>query len=112
MKKIIIILGFLLVTLLGYGQVPTPNSANNNVYCINDVKVYGDQVIDPLAVYTFSILPAVPFTIISSGDQIQVTWSAIGTYVISITKTIGTCSSSNTATITVVSPSTPVIYTD
>ena len=65
MKKIIIILGFLLVTLLGYGQVPTPNSANNNTYCLNDVQVYGDQVIDPLATYTFGIAPAVPFTIIS-----------------------------------------------
>jgi hypothetical protein len=112
MKKIIIILGFLLVTLLGYGQVPTPNSANNNTYCLNDVQVYGDQIIDPLAAYTFSIVPAVPFTLISSDDQIQVTWSVAGIYTINITKTIGLCSSTSSATITVLPPTIPIVIVD
>ena len=112
MKKILFSLLLVLLTIVLSAQIPTPNPANNNIYCLNTVKVYGDQVIDPLAVYTFSILPVTPFTLISSNDQIQVTWSVPGTYVISITKTIGTCSSLSNATITVRPPTIPIVIVD
>jgi hypothetical protein len=112
MKKILFSLLLVLLTIVLSAQIPTPNPANNNTYCLNDVQVYGDQVIDPLAAYTFSILPVVPFTSISSGDQIQVTWSVAGTYTITITKTIGLCSSTSSATITVLPPTIPIVIVD
>ena len=49
---------------------------------------------------------------ISSVDQIQVTWNTPATYVIEITKTIGLCSSVAQATITVYPPTLPIVITD
>jgi hypothetical protein len=112
MKKYIFTLVLILITLILSAQVPTPNPANNTFNCINDIQVYGDQVIDPLATYSFTIVPAQPFTSISGGDQIQVTWSTPGVYVITITETVGICSSSSQATINVYPPTTPLVITD
>jgi hypothetical protein len=112
MKKIIITLILTVLSIVGYSQVPTPNPANGTFYCPNEVQVYGDQVIDPLATYSFTILPAFPFNVISSGDQIQVTWTTPGVYTVSITKTIGQCSSVAQATITIYPPTIPVVIND
>ena len=112
MKKFITTFFIILLSIVGYSQVPTPNPANGDFYCPNDVKVYGDQVIDPVANYSFTITPTIPFNLISSGDQIQVTWSTPGVYIIEITKTIGQCSSVARATITVYPPTVPVVIND
>lgn len=112
MKKIAISLLLILITIVLSAQVPTPNPANNTFYCLNEVQVYGDQPIDPLANYSFNIIPAVPFTVISGGDQIQVTWSTPGTYTIEITKTIGACFSIGTATVTVYPLTVPSVIVD
>ena len=112
MKKLLILLLLTLLSVTVYAQVPTPNPANNTFYCPNEVQVYGDQVIDPLATYSFSITPAFPFTIISGGDQIEVTWTTPGAYTIEITKTIGECSSVAQALITVYPPTIPVVIID
>lgn len=109
MKKLILLFTFLLTSLVAISQIPTPNPANNTFHCINDVQVYGDQNIDPLATYSFSISPVFPFTVISSGDQIEVTWTTPGVYTIDITKTVGSCSSTGQAVINVYPPSTPII---
>jgi len=110
MKKLLLIL-LSLVSLTTYAQIPTPNPANNTSYCLNEIQVYGDQIIDPNAVYSFNITPAFPFTTISNGDQIEVTWDTPGVYTIEITKTIGQCSSIGTATITVFPATIPQITT-
>jgi len=112
MKRIIFSIILILLTIVLSAQVPTPNPANNTFNCLNEVQVYGDQVIDPLATYSFTITPAFPYTLISSGDQIQVTWNVPGVYVIEITKTIGLCSSTSQATITVYPATIPVVITD
>ena len=112
MKKIILTLILTVLSIVGYSQVPTPNPANGDFYCPNDVQVYGDQVIDPLATYSFTIVPAFPFNVISGGDQIEVTWTNPGVYTISITKTIGQCSSTAQATITVYPPTIPDVIND
>jgi hypothetical protein len=112
MKKIILTLILTIFSIVGYSQVPTPNPANNTFYCPNEVQVYGDQVIDPLATYTFTITPAFPFNVISNGDQIEVTWTTPGVYTITIEKTIGQCSSTAQATITVYPPTIPVVIVD
>ena len=101
MKKIFLILLLLITYITGNTQIPTPNPADGNTYCVNDTKVYGDENIDPLADYVFTITPATPFNLISNGDQIEVTWSNSGVYTIEIEKTIGTCSSTSQAVITV-----------
>lgn len=112
MKKYLFTLIIVLFAMISYSQVPTPNPADGNFYCPNEVQVYGDQVIDPLANYSFNITPAIPFNPISNGDQIQVTWSTPGTYTIEIIKTIGQCSSTARATITVYPPTIPVVIND
>jgi hypothetical protein len=112
MKKLLTTLVIVLIAMISYSQVPTPNPANGNFYCPNDIKVYGDQVIDPLATYSFSITPVIPFNTISSGDQIEVTWTTPGAYTIEITKTIGQCSSTSRATITVYPPTNPVVINE
>jgi hypothetical protein len=112
MKRIVFSIILILLTIVLSAQVPTPNPANNTFYCLNEVQVYGDQVIDPLATYSFTITPVFPYTLISSGDQIQVTWNVPGTYTIEITKTIGLCSSVAQAIITVYPATTPVVITD
>ena len=86
MKKIIFTLILTILSVVGYSQVPTPNPANGDFYCPNDVQVYGDQVIDPNATYSFSITPAFPFNVISGGDQIEVTWTTPGVYTIEFDK--------------------------
>ncbi len=112
MKRIVFSIILILLTIVLSAQVPTPNPANNTFNCLNEVQVYGDQIIDPLATYSFTITPAFPYTLISSGDQIQVTWNVPGIYVIEITKTIGLCSSTSQATITVYPATIPVVITD
>ena len=112
MKKILFSVILILLTIVLSAQVPTPNPANNTFNCLNEVQVYGDQVIDPLSTYSFSITPAFPFTLISGGDQIQVTWNTPGVYVIEVTKTIGLCSSTNQATVTVYPPTLPIVIVD
>jgi hypothetical protein len=112
MKKISILLIAMLFSITLFSQVPTPIPANNTSYCLNEVQVYGDQVIDPLATYSFSITPVFPFTVISSGDQIEVTWNTPGSYTVEITKTIGLCSSVGQAIINVFPPTTPIVTID
>jgi hypothetical protein len=112
MKKIIFTLVLTLLSIVGFSQVPTPNPANGNFYCPNEVQVYGDQVIDPLATYSFVITPAFPFNVISGGDQIEVTWTTPGVYTVEITKTIGQCFSVAQAQITVYPPTIPVVIND
>jgi hypothetical protein len=112
MKKFITILFLLFLTSTLFAQIPTPNPANGTFYCPGDIQVYGDQVIDPLATYNFSISPLVPFNIISNGDQIEVTWLIPGVYVVEIEKIIGQCSSVGQATITVYPPTLPVVIVD
>jgi hypothetical protein len=111
MKRILLSLLLILLTIVLSAQIPTPNPANNTFNCLNSVKVYGDQVIDPLVNYSFSITPTIPFNIISNGDQIEVTWTTPGVYTIQITKTIGQCSSVGTGTITVYPPTLPSVIT-
>jgi hypothetical protein len=112
MKKIIFTLVLTLLSIVGFSQVPTPNPANGNFYCPNEVQVYGDQVIDPLATYSFVITPAFPFNVISGGDQIEVTWTTPGVYTVEITKTIGQCFSVAQAQITVYPPTIPAVIND
>jgi hypothetical protein len=112
MKRIIFSIILILLTIVLSAQVPTPNPANNTFNCLNEIQVYGDQAIDPLATYSFSIIPVFPYTLISSGDQIQVIWNVPGTYTIGITKAIGLCSSTAQATITVYPTTTPTVITD
>jgi len=112
MKKVFISILLILLSTIIYAQVPTPNPANNTFYCLNEIQVYGDEVIDPLATYSFSIIPAFPFNTISNGDQIEVTWTTPGIYTIEITKTIGQCSSVGQAIINVYPPTNPTITVD
>jgi hypothetical protein len=112
MKKLFILVLLTLFSLVISAQVPTPIPANNTSYCLNEVQVYGDQVIDPLATYSFSITPAFPFTSISSGDQIEVTWTTPGSYTVEITKTIGLCSSVGQAIVTVYPLTIPIVTID
>jgi len=112
MKKIIFTIVLTILSLVSFAQVPTPNPANGNFYCPNEVQVYGDQTIDPLATYSFTITPAFPFNVISGGDQIEVTWTTPGVYTIEIEKTIGQCSSTAQATITIYPPTIPVVIVD
>jgi hypothetical protein len=85
MKKILLILFLSVLTSTLLSQVPTPNIANGQSVCVNDVHYYGDQIIDPTATYQFSINPIQPF--VASGQQIQVTWSTPGIYTITMTET-------------------------
>jgi hypothetical protein len=109
MKRIVFSLLLILLTIVLSAQVPTPNPANNTFYCPNTTKVYGDQPIDPLANYSFNTIPAVPFTVISGGDQIQVNWTTPGVYTVEVTKTIGSCFSVSTAIITIYPPTIPAL---
>lgn len=112
MKKVLLTILLSLLTLLMYSQVPTPNPADGTFYCPNEVQVYGDEIIDPVADYSFSINPVTPFNIISNGDQIEVTWSSPGVYTIEITKTIGQCTSTAQAQITVYPNVIPSVIND
>jgi hypothetical protein len=112
MKKFILLMLLSLFSLALYSQIPTPNAANNTFHCLNEVQVYGDQIIDPLATYSFNINPPISFNIISGGDQIEVTWDTPGTYVIEVTKTIGQCFSIGQAIITIYPQTSSIITTD
>lgn len=112
MRNALISIALILLSFTLMAQVPTPNPANNTFYCPNTTQVYGDEVIDPLASYSFSITPAVPYNVISSGDQIEVIWTTPGTYTIEIIKTIGSCFSSSQATITIYPITIPLVITD
>jgi len=81
-------------------QVPTPNPANGSSVCINSTVIYGPATITAGVNYTFVISPVVPFTIISSGDQISVTWTTPGVYTITLSDD-DVCTSDNVATVTV-----------
>ena len=102
MKKILLLLLLTICFTVSKAQVPTPNPANGQNYCIGTQVVYGPQNITPGETYTYSITPTVPFTTISNGNQIQVTWGTAGTYTLEITTTNAAgCSSTATATINV-----------
>ena len=93
---------FILLSIVGYSQVPTPNAANGSQYCVGTTKVYGDQPLTPGSTYTFAVAPAQAFTAITAGTQFQVTWNTPGTYTLTLTETNASgCTSTYTATITV-----------
>jgi len=103
MKKLFILFIFLLSTLTLLAQVPTPFVADGQQKCVGTTVVYGPQSVDPSITYSYSISPPIPFTPISGGDQIQVTWNTPGTYSITITSTDANgCSSTSTSIINVV----------
>jgi hypothetical protein len=83
---------FLLCLIAGIAkaQISTPNPCGQ-ARCINETVVYGENPIDPNAVYTLSISPATTSNIISSGTQLEVTFTATGTYTITISKEITGC---------------------
>lgn len=100
MKKVIFLIVFLLVSLIGYAQVPTPNLAQGQILCVGENHYYGDQVLDPTSTYSFTISGGQPFTIV--GQQINVTWNTVGTYTITMIETNAAgCQFTTTATITV-----------
>jgi hypothetical protein len=91
MKKIALLTFFCLLSIFGYSQVPTPNPCGQS-RCVNETVVYGDNPIDPNATYTnLSVSPATTNNIISNGTQLEVTFTATGTYTITITKEIPGC---------------------
>jgi len=113
MKKFILLLSTLvLFTISGFSQVPTPFLANGQQKCVGSTVVYGPSVIDPALTYSFNIIPAQPFTSISGGDQIQVTWNTVGVYNIETTVTNADgCTSSSISIITIV-PTLNIVVTD
>jgi len=101
MKKLLILTLFLLgVAINAVAQVPTPNPANGTSVCINSTVVYGPATITTGVAYSFTILPAVPFTSISTGTQISVLWATAGIYTITLSDN-DPCTSNTVATITV-----------
>jgi hypothetical protein len=85
MKNLLLSLIFILVNVTLFAQVPTPNVADGQVVCPNEMHYYGDQVVNPTSTYTFSIVPAQAFTTV--GQQIQVTWTTPGVYTMTMTET-------------------------
>ena len=85
MKNLFLLLIFILVNVTLFAQVPTPNAANGQIVCPNEVHFYGDQVVNSTSTYTFSIVPAQTFTTV--GQQIQVTWVTPGIYTMTMTET-------------------------
>lgn len=85
MKNLFLSLIFILLTSTVFGQVPTPNVADGQIVCPNEMHYYGDQVVNPTSTYTFSIVPAQAFTTV--GQQIQVTWVTPGVYTMTMTET-------------------------
>lgn len=81
-------------------QVPTPNPANGSSVCVNSTVIYGPATITAGVTYSFAISPVVPFTVISGGDQISVTWTTPGVYTITLSDN-DACTSDNVATVTV-----------
>lgn len=85
MKNLFLSLIFILLTSTVFAQVPTPNIADGQIVCPNEMHFYGDQVVNPTSTYTFSIVPAQAFTTV--GQQIQVTWVTPGVYTMTMTET-------------------------
>lgn len=85
MKSLFLSFIFILVGTNILAQVPTPNIADGQVVCPNEMHYYGDQVVNPTSTYTFSIVPAQVFTTV--GQQIQVTWVTPGVYTMTMTET-------------------------
>lgn len=111
MKKLILFLIFTAFSLLGIAQVPTPNpvAGITTSVCLGTVKVYGDQPIDPVANYTFSVNNGETINLITSGDQAEITWDIVGTYNVTITKTVAGCVSTATTTVIVTNNPTGTI---
>lgn len=111
MKKLIFLTLFILLSVVGYSQVPTPISVGNlttNV-CLGTVKVYGDQPIDPAATYNFVVTNGETINLITSGDQAEITWDIPGIFVVTLTKTINNCTTTMSTTINVTNSSTGTI---
>jgi hypothetical protein len=83
---------FFLMLLTGIvkAQVPTPNPCGQ-ARCVNETVVYGENPIDINATYTLSVAPATTSSVISGGTQLEVTFTAPGTYTITVTKEIPGC---------------------
>lgn len=99
-----IFLATLLLTILSCvsvkAQTPTPNPANGQIVCVGEDKFYGDSPLNPTSTYLFTITPAQSFVVI--GQQIEVVWSASGSYTITMTETnLAGCQFTTTAVITV-----------
>lgn len=110
MKKLIF-LAFMLLGIVANAQVPTPISvagATTNL-CLNTVKVYGDQPIDPAATYTFTVTNGETINLITSGDQAEITWDIVGTFVLTITKTLNGCVTTAITTVNVTNTPTGTI---
>ena len=100
MKNLLLLIILVLLSTKLFAQVPTPNLANGQNVCVNDVHFYGDQTIDPTSTYQFSILPIQPFNTVN--QQIEVTWTLPGIYTITMVKTNANgCELTTTATINV-----------
>lgn len=85
MKSLFLSFIFILVSISILAQVPTPNIADGQVVCPNEMHYYGDQIVNPTSTYNFSIVPAQTFTTV--GQQIQVTWTTPGVYTMTMTET-------------------------
>jgi len=111
MKKLIFLMSFTLLSLVGYSQVPTPISVGNlttNV-CLGTLKVYGDQPIDPAATYVFTVDNSETINLITSGDQAEIAWDIPGTFIVTLTKTLNGCVTVMTTTINVTNSATGTI---
>lgn len=89
-KYILLLLTFCLLSNFANAQVPTPNAANGQQYCVGTTVVYGDAPQPTLgSTYSFNITgtSAQTFTNISSNTQIQVLWNTPGSYTITMTET-------------------------
>ena len=100
MKNLLFSIILLLTCFTVNAQVPTPNVANGQSVCPNDVHFYGDQFIDATSTYQFNISPAQAFNVI--GQQIEVTWTTPGVYTITMIETNASgCEFTTTAQIVV-----------
>ena len=103
MKKIIILTLILLgICFTAKAQIPTPNPSNGTTVCVNSTLTYGPATISAGVVYNYAISPVIPFTPVSGGSQIEVTWTTPGVYTITLSDN-DACTSDITATITVTS---------
>lgn len=111
MKKLILFTILLLLGVVANAQVPTPNSVAGITtdVCLGTIKVYGDQPIDPAATYSFTVDNGETINLISGGDQAEITWDIVGTYVVTITKTLNGCVTTATTTVNVTNTPTGTI---
>lgn len=100
MKNLLLSIVCLLFSTVMYAQVPTPIVADGQTTCLGETHYYGDQVIDVGSTYTFSISNGQAFTVV--GQQINVVWTTVGTYTITMTETNASgCQAVTTAIINV-----------